>query len=135
MGYRSEVCGVIAVDDRAPEKFRELIGKIEIIGEDFLDQLGEEEVGWEDGVFMFHVDGWKWDDGYSAVIAWNAIWEMASAMEGVSGIFIRVGDELDDNAEDYMGEEWENLRDYAYISRSIRVNESILGTKITEEIS
>ena len=134
MGYRSEVCGVLAVDNQDPEKFRELIGKIKIIGEDFLDPLGEGEVGWEDGVFMFHVEDWKWDDGYSAVIAWNAIWEMASAMEGVSGMFIRVGDELDDNVEDYIGDNAYKLQDYAYISRSIRVDGSILGTKTTEEV-
>jgi hypothetical protein len=134
MGYRSEVCGVIAVDDRDPEKFKELIGKVKMVGEDLLNQLGEGEVGWKDGVFMFHVDSWKWFDGYSAVIAWNAIWDMASAMEGVSGLFIRIGEELEDNVEDYMGEEWDNLRDYAYISRRIEVDRWILGTKTTEEV-
>ena len=134
MGYRSEVCGVLAVDNQDPEKFRELIGKIKLIGEDLLNQLGEGYVGWKDGVFMFHVEDWKWDDGYSAVIAWNAIWEMASAMEGVSGMFIRVNDELDDNVEDYMGDNAYKLQDYAYISRSIRVDKSILGTKTTEEV-
>ena len=132
MGYRSEVCGVLAVDDRDPEKFKELIDKIQTVGEDFLDPLGEEEVGWDDGVFMFHVDGWKWDDGYSAEIAWNAIWEMASAMEGVSGMFIRVGEELEDNVVEYFGRDCYRLEDYACISRCIRVDGSILGT--TKEI-
>jgi hypothetical protein len=134
MGYRSEVCGVIAVDDRDPEKFKELIGKIKLIGEDLLNQLGEGEVGWKDGVFMFHVEDWKWYDDSPAVIAWDAIWDMASAMEGVSGIFIRVGEELEDNVVDYMGDDAYKLEDYACISRSIVFDDSILGTKTTEEI-
>ena len=143
MGYRSEVCGVLGVDDRDPEKFKELIGKIKLIGEDLLNQLerwvvvnervNQGEVGWKDGVFMFHVEDWKWYPDYPAVIAWNAIWEMASAMEGVSGMFIRVGEELEDNVTDYMGDNAYELEDYARISRSIVFDDSIIGTKTTEE--
>ena len=136
MGYRSEVCGVLAVGDHDKSGlFKELIDKIQTVGEDFLDPLGEGEVGWEDGVFMFHVDGWKWDDGYSAEIAWNAIWEMASAMEGVSGMFIRVGEELEDNVVEYFGRDCYRLEDYACISRSIVFDDSVLGNKTIEEIS
>ena len=133
MGYRSGVCGVLGVDNHDPQKFKELIGKIKMVGEEFLNQLGEGDVGWKDGVFMFHVEDWKWYDGYSAVIAWDAIWDMASAMEGVSGLFIRIGEELEDNVEDYMGEEWDNLRDYACISRRIVCDRRIMGCKTTEE--
>lgn len=134
MGYRSEVCGVLAVDDRDPEKFKELIGKIKMVGEEFLNQLGKEQVGWKDGVFMFHVDHWKWCDGYSAVNAWDTIWEMASDMEGVSGLFVRVGEDVNDTVEDYIGEKGDSLRDYACISRSIVFDDSIIGTKTTEEM-
>ena len=142
MGYRSEVCGVIAVDDRDPEKFKELIGKIKLIGgefldeigEGFLDQLGEGEVGWKDGVFMFHVEDWKWYPDFAAVVAWDAIWEMASAMEGVSGMFIRVGEDLEDNVVEYFGRDCYRLEDYACISRSVVFVDSIIGTKTTEEV-
>ena len=133
MGYRSEVCGVLGVDDRDPEKFKELIGKIKLIGEDLLNQLGEGEVGWKDGVFMFHVEDWKWYPDFAAVVAWDAIWEMASAMEGVSGMFIRVGEDLEDNVVEYFGRDCYRLEDYARISRSIVFDDSILGTKTTEE--
>ena len=141
MGYRSEVCGVIAVDDRDPEKFKELIGKIKLIGgefldeigEGFLDQLGEGEVGWGGGVFMFHVEDWKWYDDSPPVMGWNAIWDMANAMEGVSGMFIRIGEEVEDNVVEYFGRDCYRLEDYARISRSIVFDDSIIGT--TKEIS
>lgn len=139
MGYRSEVCGVLAVDDRDPERFKELIGKIKLIGEDLLNQLGEGEVGWKDGVFVFHVEDWKWYDDSPAVVAWDAIWEMAAGMDrqgqadrhSVSGIFIRLGEELEDNVVEYIGEDAYKLEEYACLSRSIRVDGSILGTKTT----
>jgi hypothetical protein len=136
MGYRSEVCGVLGVDNHDPEKFKELIGKIKLVGEDFLNELGDREVGWKDGVFIFHADNWKWCDymSSSAVIAWDAIWSMAAGMEGVSGIFIRLGEELDDNVVEYIGEDAYKLEDYACISRSIVFDDSVLGTKTTEEI-
>jgi hypothetical protein len=134
MGYRSEVCGVLAVDDHDPEKFKELIGKIKLIGEEFLNRLGEGEVGWKNGVFMFHVEDWKWYPNNSVVVAWDAIWDMAAGMEGVSGIFLRIGEELEDNVVDYIGEDGYRLEDYAVISRSIVFDDRVLGTKTTEEI-
>jgi hypothetical protein len=134
MGYQSEVCGVLAVDDRDPDKFKELIGKIKLIGEDLLNQLEEGEVGWKDGVFMFHVEDWKWYPDNSVVVAWDAIWEMAAVMEGVSGIFVLIGEELDDNVMNYIGDDCCKLEEYACISRSIVFDDSIIGTKTTEEI-
>jgi hypothetical protein len=134
MGYRSEVCGVLAVDNRDPEKFKELIDKIQTVGEVFLNELGEGEVGWGDGVFMFHVEDWKWYPDDPAVVAWDAIWDMASGMEGVSGMFIRVGEELEDNVMDYMGEDCYRLEDIARISRRIEVDRRIMGYKTTEGV-
>lgn len=134
MGYRSEVCGVLAVDDHDPEKFKELIGKIKLIGEDLLNELRDREVGWKDGVFMFHVEDWKWYPDLPAVVAWDAIWDMAAGMEGVSGLFIRIGEELEDNVVEYIGDDAYRLEDYACISRSIVFDDKILGTKTTEEI-
>jgi hypothetical protein len=135
MGYWSEVCGVIAVDDRDPEKFKELIGKIKLVGEDFLNELRDREVGWKDGVFVFHAGDWKWYDDSPAVVAWGAIWDMANAMGGVSGMFIRVGEGLEDNVVEYFGRDCYRLEDIARISRSIVFDDSIIGTKTTEEIS
>ena len=134
MGYRSEVCGVLAVDDRDPEKFKELIGKIKLVGGDFLNELRDREVGWKDGVFVFHVEDWKWYDDIPPVMGWNAIWEMASGMEGVSGMFIRVGEDLEDNVVEYFGRDCYRLEDYACISRSIVFDDSIIGTKTTEVV-
>jgi len=133
MGYRSEVCGVLWVDNHDPEKFKELIGKIKLIGKDFLNQLRDREVGWKDGVFIFHVDNWKWYDDYPAVVAWEAIWDMAADMEGVSGIFIRLGEEVEDNVVEYIGDNAYRLEDYACISRRIVFDDRILGTKTTGE--
>jgi len=142
MGYWSEVCGVIAVDDRDPEKFKELIDNIQRVGEVFLNEIGEgffdllgEGVGWKDGVFMFHVEDWKWYDDSPPVMGWNAIWDMANAMGGVSGMFIRIGEGLEDNVVEYFGRDCYRLEDYARISRSIVFDDSIIGTKTTEEIS
>jgi hypothetical protein len=134
MGYRSEVCGVLGVDNHDPEKFKELIGKIKMVGEEFLNQVEEGEVGWKDGVFMFHVDMWKWYPDYPAAVAWDAIWDMAAGMGGVSGIFLRIGEELDDNVMDYMGEDYYRLEEYAVISRRMIIDGRILGNKTTEEI-
>jgi len=138
MGYRSDVCGVLAVDgwmdDHNPKRFKELIGKIKLIGEDLLNQLREREVGWKDGVFMFHAEQWKWYDDSPAVAAWDAIWEMANAMEGVSGVFVRIGEEMEDIQVDYMGQDGVSLEEYACVSRRIVFNGRVLGTKTTEEI-
>jgi len=134
MGYRSEVCGVLGVDNHDPEKFKELIGKIKLVGEDFLNELRDREVGWKGGVFVFHVEDWKWYDDSPPVVAWDAIWEMAAGMGGVSGIFLRLGEELDDNVMNYIGDDYYKLEDYARISRSVINDGKILGTKTTEEI-
>lgn len=139
MGYRSEVCGVLAVDDRDPPKFKELIDKIQTVGEVFLREIdaGEERItaiGWGDGVFMFHVEDWNWYPDDFAVKAWDAIWEMASAMEGVSGMFIRVGEDLEDNVVEYFGRDCYRLEDIARISRRIEVDRRIMGHKTTEGV-
>ena len=105
MGYRSDVAAVIRVDkiDNAERVFAEFIGKVKLIGDDFFNDWNQNDYGWGENRFVFFVDGVKWYSDYDEVKAFNAIWELASNTEGLSGYFVRIGEEYDDIETDCFG--------------------------------
>ena len=107
MGYRSDVGAVIRVDkiDNAERVFAEFIGKIKLIGDDFFNGWDHNDYGWGSGRFIFSVEDVKWYPDYEAVKAFDAIWELASNTEGISGYFVRIGEEYNDIETDSFGDD------------------------------
>jgi hypothetical protein len=124
MGYRSEVGAIISVDktgkrddlnhvghiewyhtDADKALFKELVGKMKLVMGHHLDESFKEELGWYDHMIVLHCPHSKWYPDYTDVKAWNAFWEMAQEMEGVSGVFARSGEEDGDVEHLEFGEE------------------------------
>jgi len=111
MGYRSDLAGCISVDrvlvkpesgssyyeyDKA--KFKEMIGfiKLSSFWELWSNSTDKDCFGWDDGQFIFYGSDWKWYPDYDEVKAWNELWVQMQNVEGISGYFCRVGEEIDD---------------------------------------
>jgi hypothetical protein len=122
MGYRSQLAGCISVDvvrredgqgshyfdyDRA--KFKEMIGFIKLSRFYQLWQVENNadanSFGWQNGKFILYGNDWKWYDSYPDVQAWNELWENMQDIEGISGYFVRVGEERDDIEETHFGDD------------------------------
>jgi len=113
MGYRSELAGCISVDrvlvkpelgnsyyeyDKA--KFKEMIGFIKLSRFYELWQINNtadaDSFGWQDGKFILYGNDWKWYPDYEDVKAWDELWNSMQDIEGISGYFCRVGEEIGD---------------------------------------
>jgi len=111
MGYRSDLAGCISVDrvlvkpesgnsyyeyDKA--KFKEMIGFIKLsrFWEVWSNSTDKDCFGWDDGQFIFYGSDWKWYPDYDDVKAWDELWVQMQNVEGISGYFCRVGEEIDD---------------------------------------
>jgi hypothetical protein len=126
MGYRSEVGAVISVDrtgrrdvqteqdvthiewfhsDADKALFKELVGKMKLIMGHWVDESFKDELGWYDYKVVLFCPHSKWYPDYADVKAWNAFWQMAQDMEGVSGVFARTGEEDGDIEYEEFGEE------------------------------
>jgi len=122
MGYRSQLAGCISVDvvrkedeqgshyfdyDRA--KFKEMIGFIKLSRFYELWQINNhsdaDSFGWQNGKFILYGSDWKWYPDYDDVKAWNELWEQMQDIEGISGYFVRVGEENDDIEEMQFGDD------------------------------
>ena len=119
MGYRSQVAGIISVDkvrkedeqgslyydyDRA--KFKEMIGFIKLTKfYELWSESEKESFGWKDGAFIMHANDWKWYPDYPIVQAWDELWTAMQEIEGISGYFCRVGEELDDIETEEFGDD------------------------------
>ena len=122
MGYRSQLAGCISVDvvlikpesgesyydyDRA--KFKEMIGFIKLSKFYELWQINNhsdaDSFGWQNGKFILYGADWKWYPDYEDVQAWNELWENMQDIEGISGYFVRVGEENDDIEEMQFGDD------------------------------
>jgi len=140
MGYRSSVAFVLSVDDydkarpEDVEKFKALVGFFKLsefyaIGTSPDYELQKTEhgqgIGWKDGNVMFHAEDWKWYDGYDIVEAFKTLWEQMQGLDGISGYFSRVGEEVDDITEDSFGDD----PNYEFFSpRSyMQLDDSIVG--------
>ena len=142
MGYRSQVGAVFSVDewDGEPEsddlrdemllKYKELIGLIKL--SKFYELMNATEtdrscIGWKAGAFYFHAKNWKWYPDYDVVEAWGELWDTMQEVEGVSGYFLRVGEE----AEDIVSKEFGDCPDYeafySYSGMACEVSNEVFG--------
>jgi hypothetical protein len=120
MGYRSDIGGVFSVDAwrYEPEtkekqrlaiaKYKEMMGFIKLSKFYELMQHAEVDrnaIGWRSGEFYFYAQSWKWYPDYDVVSAWNELWESMQEVEGISGYFCRVGEEINDIEQEDFGDE------------------------------
>jgi hypothetical protein len=122
MGYRSQLAACISVDvvrkedeqgspyfeyDKA--KFKEMIGFIKLSKFYELWQIhntaDRDSFGWQNGKFILYGNDWKWYPSYPDVQAWDEMWENMQDIEGISGYFVRVGEENDDIEEMQFGDD------------------------------
>ena len=125
MGYRSQVACVISVDmvkqahptktdvnddpvyewvyDKA--KFKEMIGFIKLTKFWELWNTETDSIGWADGKFILYGADWKWYPDYEDVQAFDRMFEDMQDIEGISGYFLRVGEERDDIEEHEFGDD------------------------------
>lgn len=120
MGYRSQVAGCFSVDreERHDEqgksysyydkaKFKEMVGFIKLseFYEFWSNSTDQDAFGWKDGAFILYGADWKWYPDYEDVKAWDKLWESMQNIEGISGYFVRVGEERDDVEEMEFGDD------------------------------
>jgi len=79
-------------------KFKEMIGFIKLsrFWEVWSNSTDKDCFGWDDGQFIFYGSDWKWYPDYDDVKAWDELWVQMQNVEGISGYFCRVGEEIDD---------------------------------------
>jgi hypothetical protein len=149
MGYRSQLAGCISVDtvrkedergshyfdyDRA--KFKEMIGFIKLSRFYELWQINNhsdaDSFGWQNGKFILYGSDWKWYPDYEDVQAWNELWENMQDIEGISGYFVRVGEENDDIEEMQFGDD--PCYDHFHAFSALQFDgEDYLGKRDTDE--
>ena len=149
MGYRSQLAGCISVDtvrkedergshyfdyDRA--KFKEMIGFIKLSRFYELWQINNhsdaDSFGWQNGKFILYGNDWKWYPDYEDVQAWNELWEQMQDIEGISGYFVRVGEENDDIEELQFGDD--PCYDYFHAFSALQFDaDDYLGKRDTDE--
>ena len=122
MGYRSQVACVISVDkvmiknekegfyyDYDKAKFKEMIGFIKLSKFYELWQVAnnadQDSFGWKDGMFVLYGNDWKWYPDYEDVKAFHEMFTQMQDIEGISGYFLRVGEENDDVQEEDFGDD------------------------------
>ena len=143
MGYRSNIGGVFSVDDwlgREPEtkegqnlailKYKEMIGLIKLSRFYELMQQVEQDrncIGWKGGEFFFHAEDWKWYPDYDVVQAWDELWSQMQEVEGISGYFLRVGEEATDIVSDEFGDEPDYEAFYSYTGMTCNVGAKTFG--------
>jgi hypothetical protein len=93
--------------DRA--KFKEMIGFIKLSKFYELWQINNhsdaDSFGWQNGKFILYGADWKWYPDYEDVQAWDELWENMQDIEGISGYFVRVGEETNDIEEMEFGDD------------------------------
>lgn len=138
MGYRSQVAGCISVDkehngsyDQA--KFKALVGfiKLSTFWERWNTKADQDVFGWRDGYFILYGEDWKWYYDYPDVRAWNDLWDQLRNIEGISGYFLRVGEEHGDVEEMEFGEE--PCKDHFFPTTSMYFSgDEYLGERVTD---
>ncbi len=120
MGYRSQVACCISVDTVKTEggdgkvvftydkaKFKEMVGFIKLtrFWELWTRDSDQDALGWDNGYFILYGSGWKWYPDYEDVRAFHEMFNQLSDIEGISGYFMRVGEEHGDIEEDSFGDD------------------------------
>ena len=127
MGYRSQVACVISVDvvkreipiltdvngdpkyewvyDKA--KFKEMVGFIKLsrFWELWNQGADQDAIGWHDGKFVLYGADWKWYPDYEDVKEFHKMFNQMQSIEGISGRFMRVGEERGDIEEEDFGDD------------------------------
>jgi hypothetical protein len=136
MGYRSNVAMVISVDKNYDDSG---VDQDWSLMEMFIAQLKLAQVnlkfwtedydtkfpalGWDNSLFVFRAENVKWYEDYPEVEAIEEVWQIAKRIEGLSGAFIRIGEEPSDIVDRHFGDD--PPFDYVYVSREIVIeNES-----------
>lgn len=141
MGYRSQIGAVLSIDEWSgneagnPEaqqwvKYKEMIGLIKLSKFYELMQQAETDrecIGWHWGEFYFKADGWKWYPDYEVVQAWEELWEQMQEVEGVSGYFCRVGEEVNDIEEEHFGDQPDYEAFYPRTEMNCEVSKEVFG--------
>ena len=147
MGYRSQVACVISVDPVRIEKdgktdytydkdkFKQMIGFIKLSRFYELWTTSEADqtcFGWLEGKFVFYGADFKWYPDYADVRAFHEMFNQLSDIEGISGYFLRVGEETGDVEEDHFGDEpdWDMF--HAYTGMTFH-GDDFLGKRVTDE--
>lgn len=146
MGYRSSVACVISVDrvrhevDGMPyytyskDKFKQMIGFIKLsrFWELWSNSTDQNSIGWHDGYFVLYGEAWKWYPDYEDVRAFHDLFNQLSDIEGISGYFMRVGEESGDVEEDHFGDDpdWSMFHSYTGMTFN---GEEFLGKRNTDE--
>jgi len=126
MGYRSQVACCISVDTVREsagtnengyekftytydkDKFKQMIGFIKLSRFYELWTTTEQDqkcFGWLEGTFVFYGADFKWYPDYADVRAFHEMFNQLSDIEGISGYFLRVGEESGDVEEDNFGDD------------------------------
>lgn len=143
MGYRSQVACVISVDRQRVDdkliydkaKFKEMIGFMKLSRFwDLWNRTDDDRkcFGWADGKFVFYGADFKWYPDYEDVRAFHDMFNQLSDIEGISGYFLRVGEERDDVEEDHFGDDpdW----DMFYASTVMTFDgDNYLGKRTTDD--
>jgi hypothetical protein len=127
MGYRSQVACCISVDVERREipnrtdangepkyefiydkdKFKQMVGFIKL--SKFWEYWGSDanlhDIGWRNGKFIMYGGGWKWYPDYEDVKEFHNLFNQLGQIEGISGYFLRVGEENGDIEEDSFGDD------------------------------
>lgn len=146
MGYRSQVAGCFSVDrelkvdekgtqysDYDRDKFKALIGFIKLSNfwELWNTKPNDDAFGWGNGYFILYGEDWKWYSDYPDVRAWDQLWGQLQKIEGISGYFLRVGEEHGDVEEMEFGED--PCKDHFFPTTSMYFSgDEYLGERITD---
>ena len=145
MGYRSDVAACITMDreykqdvkweDRPYDKalFKEIVGKMKLIFDGDAGQWLLGNMGWRDGVIMLYIEGTKWYDDYPEVKQFTQFWRMLQEVDTapISGIFVRVGEESDDNVDETFGQD--PMYDFCHLTRGVYIEDRYMKGKETDD--
>ena len=140
MGYRSQVAMLITTDDRSERKIEELMIHLKLSQvslRSWTDQptglLSDRPfIGWNYHTLAFRADDVKWYPTYPDVQAIEKVWEIAQQVVGLSGVFMRVGENTDDTIEFNFGQD--PPYDHAFIAREIVLPDDLPLGKFGDEV-
>ena len=130
MGYRSNVAMLITTDDRSQRKIEELMIHLKLSQISLRDWL--DCIGWNYHTLAFHADDVKWYSDYPDVQAIEKVWEIAQKVEGLSGVFMRVGENAGDVEELNFGQD--PPYDHAFIVRQIVLPDGLPFGEFGDEV-
>lgn len=134
MGYRSDVAMLITTDDRSQRKIEELMIHLKLsqISLKSWTDADDNKIGWNYHTLAFHADDVKWYSDYPEVQAIEKVWEIAQKVEGLSGVFMRLGESSDDVEELNFGQD--PPYDHAFIVRRIVLPDDLPFGEFGDEV-